>query len=1292
MTHPADLALPLLHLMDAESAHRLTIMGLKTGLAGGVKKVKDPVLKTRALGMDFDNPLGLAAGFDKNAEVIGPMLKFGLGFLEVGGITPKPQAGNPKPRLFRLKEDQAVINRMGFNNLGLRDAKRRLKQRRSGIVGVNLGANKTSEDRIADYVLGLKELGPLVDFAVINISSPNTPGLRGLQEADALDDLLTAAMNARPDGLPVLLKIAPDLDGQGVEDVVALTLKHDLDGMVVSNTTIDRPDSLKSRHKGETGGLSGAPLFEPSTKMLGEVYKLTDGKLPLIGVGGISDGATAYAKIRAGASLLQLYSALAYQGPRLIPAILTDLAARLNADGFTSVQDAVGKNGVTPTVVEYLKETPGADEIKSLLAKLGLSDPRDLMRTKEAVYGELGLADKAGDELIAAMVENPILIERPIVVKGDAARIGRPPEQGLSKEQKQALGALPPVLAGWFQSRGWAPRPHQLAMIDAALAGRSALLMAPTGGGKTLAGFLPSLIDLIAEVDEWAARPKVKRIEGEGLKPSLKGLKERPYRLHTLYISPLKALTIDVARNLQDPAAEMKLDLRIETRTGDTPQSRRQRQRRHPPDILLTTPEQLALLLSYRDAADLFGDLQAIVIDEIHALENTKRGDLLALGMARLHKLAPGARRIGLSATVADPARITRWLEPQDGTDDAAAMLIEGGEGAVPEVALVDVEGRVPWAGHSSIYAVPDIMKAIEPATTALIFVNTRSQAERLFQELWHVNDQNWSIALHHGSLSPEQRRKVEAAMIAGTIKAIVCTSTLDMGIDWGAVDLVLQVGAPKGASRMLQRIGRANHRLDDPSRALFVPSNRFEVLECEAARHAIVAGLKDGFPEKDGSLDVLAQHIMGMAVAGGFTTGQLYREVITAYPYRNMTPDLFDRMVDFTATGGYALRKYDRHRRLRQSKTKGREGQWVLTHPDLAQKYRLNVGTIVEAPKIKVRLVKDPGRAFRAGSSRYRGRILGEIEEGFIEALSPRDTFLFGGQVLMYHGMVETDAVVTKAQLDEPKIPAYMGGKFPLSTFLAEGVRQLLGTPKSWPQLPGDVSEWLNIQKQKSVVPGPDQLLVETFPRGTKYYLVAYPFEGRMAHQTLGMLLTRRLERMRKSPMGFVASDYALAVWGLQDMSKVDLATLLHPDMLGDDLEDWLADSDLMKRSFRTCAEISGLIDRRLPGAEKNAKSITVSADLLYDVLRDYEPDHVLMQATFADASTQLMDIARLSDFLNRISAAPDKILRKPLERVSPLAVPVLLDIGKEPVYGTAYDVLLGEAADELIEEALAE
>jgi ATP-dependent Lhr-like helicase len=472
----------------------------------------------------------------------------------------------------------------------------------------------------------------------------------------------------------------------------------------------------------------------------------------------------------------------------------------------------------------------------------------------------------------------------------------------------------------------------------------------------------------------------------------------------------------------------------------------------------------------------------------------------------------------------------------------------------------------------------------------------------------------------------------------------------------------------------MVQRIGRANHRLDEPSKAIFVPANRFEVLECQAAREAIAENAFDSEPPRIGALDVLAQHVMGCAVSEPFDLLALYDEVRSAGPYRELTWEDFEQVVEFVSTGGYALRTYDRFRRI----VKGQDGLWRVRDAQTAQRHRMNVGAIVSPAVLAIRL---------AGRRGTVGRKIGEVEEGYLEMLEPGDTFIFAGGVWRLQGVTSTDALVTPAPNDDPKLPSWGGSKFAISTFLAAKVRRMMSDPDSWRDLPTDVCEWLTVQQDRSMIPTPQQMLLETFPRGKRHFLVVYPFEGRLAHTTLAMLLTRRLDRLKVGPLGFVVNDYAMAVWSLKPMDDLDFDSLFDQDMLGDDLEAWLDESFMMKRAFKGCALISGLIERRMPGAEKSGRQVTFSTDLIYDVLRRHQPDHLLLRTARIDAATGMIDVARVGQMLERIKG---QILHSRLDHVSPFAVPIMLEIGKERVGGDTADMILAEAAEDLIAEAL--
>ena len=789
-------------------------------------------------------------------------------------------------------------------------------------------------------------------------------------------------------------------------------------------------------------------------------------------------------------------------------------------------------------------------------------------------------------------------------------------------------------LTGWLQSRGWHWFDHQIEAAEHALQRRDVIVFAPTGAGKTLAGFLPSFLDIHQRGSTG--------------------------RLHTLYISPLKALAVDVHRNIAAPIEALDLPVSFETRTGDTPSSRRQRQKTKPPDFLMTTPESLALLLSYDDADAYFGDLRYIVIDELHAFFDNKRGDLLSLNLARLSTIAPGATRIGLSATIDKPDLARDWLCREGG------RMVRVPQAVAPVIDILQTENRIPWSGHMARHALDEVYAEIARARMSVLFVNTRAQAEFVFQRLWQLNDGNLRIAVHHGSLERELRRKVEARMAAGGLDCVVATSSLDLGLDWADVDLVIQVGAPKGVSRLLQRVGRANHRLNEPSRAILVPTNRFEYLECVAAQAEIAGNRLDGAAFRRGGFDVLAQHIFGVACSGAFDAAALYDEIVRAAPYGDVTRQEFDEVLAFVTNGGYALAAYPQYNRLATLK----DGSIALREARMARQYRMNIGTIVESPMMKVKL---------------RNRTLGSIEENFVVNLSPGDTFLFGGQVLTFEGIGNAAVMVSRAKGGEAQIPSYGGGRLPLSTNLSLAVRQLIGDRGAWSGLPDQIRDWLALHGERSALPDARTLLVEIFPHRKRYHTVVYSFAGRNANQTLGFLLLRRMKRAGLRPLGFSMTDYALAVWSLKPPEEVE--SLLDPDIMTEEFEEWLQDTPLLKRLFRDTAIISGLVERRHPGQVKTGRQILFSSDLIYDVLRRHEPDHILLKAVRRDAMQGLIDAGRLADTLQEIAG---HIVCRRLDMISPMAVPVIMQIAREnTVHSDDGDTLLSDMEEDIIRAA---
>ena len=792
---------------------------------------------------------------------------------------------------------------------------------------------------------------------------------------------------------------------------------------------------------------------------------------------------------------------------------------------------------------------------------------------------------------------------------------------------------LPPKFEDWFTTKGWSIHPHQVEMLARAGA-PSLLLIAPTGGGKTLAGFLPTLVELANDAH---------------------------IGLHTLYVSPLKALAADIKRNLGTPITEMDLPIRVEDRTGDTSYTQKRRQRADPPHILLTTPESLALLISYEDAPKIFSGLRRVIVDEIHALSESKRGDQLMLALSRLQTLAPGLRRVGLSATVEDPEAIAHGLAAHP--DPCPILLAHPGPD--PDISMLVTTQRPPWSGGGAKYSIPAVLDLVNQHKTTLIFHNTRAQAEIYFYNLWLANDGELPIGIHHGSLSRDQRTKVEVAMVRGDLRAIVCTGSLDLGIDWGNVDLVIQIGAPKNVKRLIQRIGRANHHYNAPSKAVLVPANRFEVIECVAALEAAKEHDLDGDPKGAGPRDVLCQHILIAACSAPFDATDLFNEIITVGAFSDLSRTSFDSCLEFCATGGYALRAYDQWKRLKELNNK-----WQLRDPRSAARIRMNLGTIYDVETLKVK--------FRRSS-----KSLGEVEEAFAATLTPGDTFLIGGQIVRYEALNQLTVEVSRNKGTSPKVATFFGTKFSTSTQLSQRVLKMF-QQDHWPDLPNHTSEWLQMQRKVSKLPEAGRILVETFPQDGHENTVVYSFAGVNANRTLGLILTQRMETAGLNPLGFVVTDYALMIWGLTNVTNIK--PLFDPDNMRDGLETWLQGNAVMKRSFRMTATIAGLIERNTLGGRKSGRQATFSSDILYDTLAKYDPDHLMLQITREEAMRGMVDFGRVEELLQRTKGRIDHVS---LNRVTPLAAPLFLEPGRIPIFGDGRERLLQDRATELMAEA---
>ena len=795
---------------------------------------------------------------------------------------------------------------------------------------------------------------------------------------------------------------------------------------------------------------------------------------------------------------------------------------------------------------------------------------------------------------------------------------------------------LPQKFQNWINKRNWGLHTHQIDVLTNSDR-KSQLLIAPTGSGKTLSGFLPTLIEL-------------DRVNFSGL--------------HTVYVSPLKALAADIKRNLMIPIEEMGLNIKVEDRTGDTTAKTKRRQRIDPPQILLTTPESLALLISFPEANALFANLERIIIDEIHALVENKRGHQLLLAISRLQSISKNLRKLALSATVDHPQEIAGFISENDNN----CPIIFAEPGPDPNISMLHTTASPPWSGAGATYAVPDVLEQISKHKTTLIFHNTRAQAEIFFHNLWLNNQDNLPVAIHHGSLDLAQRKRVEAAITEGELRAVVCTGTLDLGIDWNEVDLVIQVGAPKNIKRLVQRIGRANHTYNTPSKAIIVPANKFEIVECQAALEAVRDKDLDGEPIASGSLDVLCQHILLVACSGKILPAKLFEEIKQIGAYKNLTHQEFKECMGFCIDGGYALNRYEQWHRLKLDPS----GNLILRDPRIANKIRMNVGTIQDTETLKVRTHRRSG-----------GKPLGEIEEAFAASLTKGDTFLIGGKIVRFESLREMVVEVTHNASKQPKIATFMGTKFATSTKLSDRILDSFEN-QSWKDLPADTVNWLNKQQEFSQLPVRNSLLIETFFRKSRHYLVVYGFAGRNANQTLGLILSKKLEELDLAPLGFVANDYATLIWGLEKVENPIQLFKFSEIELG--LDKWFSGNALMKRTFKAVASVSGLIDRNLPGLRKSGRQTTFSSDILYDTLVKYDPTHLLLKITKDEAMRGLIDFSRIEEMFKRVD---DNIIHKNLPHVSPLAAPMLLEVGTIPIEGQARELLLKNEANSLMKEA---
>ncbi|HEX5725763.1 MAG TPA: ligase-associated DNA damage response DEXH box helicase [Longimicrobiaceae bacterium] len=787
----------------------------------------------------------------------------------------------------------------------------------------------------------------------------------------------------------------------------------------------------------------------------------------------------------------------------------------------------------------------------------------------------------------------------------------------------------------WFAARGWRPFAFQREVWRAYLRGESGLIHAATGTGKTYAAWIGPLL-------EWLRAP---RSAARGASP-----------LRVLWITPLRALAADTEAALRAPLEALDLPWTLESRTGDTSAAVRSRQRTRLPTALVTTPESLALLLSRADARELFSDLRAVVVDEWHELMGTKRGVQTELALARLRRWQPALRTWGVSATLGN---LEEAKETLLGVGAAAAQgrVVHG---VLPKEVVVDalippVIERFPWAGHLGTQMLPQVVEAIEEGETTIVFTNTRSQTEIWYQAILQARP-DWAgrMALHHGSLDRKTRDWVEDGLRSGLLRCVVATSSLDLGVDFSPVDRVLQVGSPKGVARLLQRAGRSGHRPGAVSRVTCVPTLVLELIEVAAARDGVEAGAIESRLPVERPLDLLAQHLVTVALGGGFRPDALRDEVRSTHAYAGLLDDEWQWVLDFVIRGGPALTAYPEFRRVER----GDDGVYAVADAQVARRHRMAIGTIVSDAAIAVQYL---------GGAR-----LGTVEESFIARLRPGDRFVFSGKPLEFVRVRDMVAWVRRARGGQGYIPRWMGSRLPLSGELAAALRARLEEASRGlfrgPEMEA-VRPILEIQARWSRIPRADELLVERVKTREGHHLFVFPFEGRLVHEGLAALLAYRISRHRPISFTFSMND-----WGLELLSPDEApleealaAGLLRPEKLFDDVPASLNATEMARRQFREIARVAGLVFPGYPHAGKSARQLQASSGLFFDVFSRYDPGNLLVSQAHREVLERQLESSRLGRTLERLTAA--RVVVTEPGRTPPLAFPLLVDRTREAV-----------------------
>lgn len=788
------------------------------------------------------------------------------------------------------------------------------------------------------------------------------------------------------------------------------------------------------------------------------------------------------------------------------------------------------------------------------------------------------------------------------------------------------------IVLDWFRRRMWEPFPFQLQVWQAYVKGQSGLIHAATGIGKTYAAWMGPIMEWMTDA-RWAGGETQDR--------------DAPADLSVLWVTPLRALAKDTIEALQKPVTDLGVPWSIQIRTGDTPASLKSKQAKKLPTALITTPESLSLLLSYPQAKDLFRSLRTVVVDEWHELMGSKRGVQMELCLARLRTLHPRLKIWGLSATLGNTELA---METLLGSDSGEGLLVKG---LIPKRTIIDsilpeaVE-RFPWAGHLGIRLLPQVIEHIEASKTSLVFTNTRSQTEIWYRAILEARP-DWAglLALHHGSLDKKSRTYVENALRRDELRCVVCTSSLDLGIDFSPVDKVIQIGSPKGIARMMQRAGRSGHQPNQISHITFVPTNAFELIELAALRRAIAEGFIEPRTPVELPLDVLCQHLVTLALGGGFAAEPVFQEVTRTYAFRNLSKDQFGWALDFITTGGPALRAYPEYARVART-----NGRYRVDRQSIARRHRMTIGTITSDTAMQVKYAN--------------GNRLGTIEESFVSRLNKGDIFVFAGNTLRFERIKDMTLWVKKVKQRKGTVPQWLGGRMPLSTELCQAVRKQLNRVRNGILSGAEMvalKPLLDLQSRWSTIPAAEELLVETLKTREGFHLFFYPFEGHLVHEGLSALFAYRIIQRLPITLTMAVNDYGFELLSEREIA-IDTALLTHlfnTDNLTHDMVRSVNASEMAKRQFRDIARIAGLVFQGYPGVQKNTRQVQASTGLIYNVFFRYDPENLFLKQAMQEVLDGQMEHRRLEKALRRMARCDIRMMRPP--HPTPLGFPIMVN-----------------------------